>query len=124
VLEVEPGLLGGVIRAKRPEWLPVILTREEVCAGLDRLDGVPRLVAWLLYGAGLRILDALRLRVQDVDFARMELLIRHGKGGKDRRTMLPAAAKAEVLAQLDRARQLYEKDWAGRVGVSLPEGPG
>jgi integron integrase len=121
VLEVDPGLIEGVIRAKRPERLPVILTRQEVRAVLGRLDGVPRLVALLLYGAGLRILDALRLRVQEVDFARMELLIRHGKGGKDRRTMLPVAAKAELLAQLHRARRLFEKDRAERVGVSLPE---
>jgi len=121
VLEVEPGLIEGVIRAKRPERLPVILTREEVRAVLGRLDGVPRLLALLLYGAGLWILDALRLRVRDVDFALMELLIRHGKGGKDRRTMLPAAARAELLAQLDRVGSLYEKDRADRVGVSLPD---
>jgi integron integrase len=86
-----------------------------------------------LYGAGLRILDALRLRIQDVDFARMELLIRHGKGGKDRRTMLPTAAKAELLGQLDRVRLLFEKDMACMQtsevletsevfgGVSLPD---
>jgi integron integrase len=121
VLEVEPGLIEGVIRAKRPERLPVILTRDEVRAVLGRLDGVPRLVALLLYGAGLRILDALRLRVQEVDFARMEMLIRHGKGGKDRRTMLPAAAKPELLAQVDRVRLLFEKDRADRVGVPLPD---
>jgi integron integrase len=121
VLQVEPGLIEGVIRAKRPERLPVILARHEVRAVLGGLGGVPRLVSLLLYGAGLRILDALRLRIQDVDFARMELLIRHGKGGKDRRTMVPAAAKADLLAQLDRVRPLFEKDRADRVGVSLPE---
>lgn len=104
VLDVEPGAIEGVIRAKRPERLPVILTRDEVRAVLGRLDGVPRLVALLLYGSGLRILDALRLRIQDVDGARMELLIRHGKGGKDRRTMLPAAARAELLGQVVRGR--------------------
>ena len=121
VLEVEPGLIEGVIRAKRPERLPVILTREEVRAVLGRLDGVPRLVALLLYGAGLRILDGLRLRIQDVDCARMELLIRHSKGGKDRRTMLPAAAKAELLGHIDRTRALFERDRAAGVGVSLPD---
>ena len=121
VLEVEPGLIDGVIRAKRPERLPIILSRDEVRAVLGRLEGVPRLVSLLLYGAGLRILDALRLRIQDVDFARMELLIRHGKGGKDRRTMLPAAAKAELLGQVDRARRLFEKDRRDRIGVSMPE---
>jgi integron integrase len=121
VLEVEPGVIEGVIRARRPERLPVILTRDEVRAVLGRLDGVPRLVGLLLYGAGLRILDALRLRVQDVDFARGELLIRHGKGGKDRRTMLPAAARAELLGQVDRVRLLFDRDRADRVGVSLPD---
>jgi integron integrase len=121
VLEVDPGRIAGVVRARRPERLPVILSRDEVRAVLGRLDGVPRLVCCLLYGAGLRILDALRLRIQDIDFARAELLIRHGKGGKDRRTVLPAAARAELLAQVDRARRLFEKDRADRVGVSLPD---
>jgi integron integrase len=121
VLEVDPGVIAGVVRAKRPERLPVVLTRDEVRAVLGRLTGVPRTVALLLYGAGLRVLDALRLRVHDVDLARRELLIRHGKGGKDRRTMVPAAAKAALLGQLDRARGLYEKDRAAEVGVPLPD---
>ncbi len=121
VLEVEPGLIEGVIRAKRPERLPIVLTRDEVRAVLGRLEGIPRTISLLLYGAGLRILDALRLRIQDVDFARMELLIRHGKGGKDRRTMLPLAAKAELLGQVDRVRKLFEKDRRDRIGVSMPE---
>jgi integron integrase len=77
-----------------------------------------------LYGAGLRILDALRLRTQDIDFARGELLIRHGKGGKDRRTMLPVAARAELLAQVDRARRSYERDRSEGVGVPLPDALG
>jgi integron integrase len=124
VLEVEPGRIEEVVRAKRPERWPVILTRDEVRAVLGGLDGVPRRVALLLYGAGLRILDALRLRVQDVDFARMELLIGHGKGGKDRRTMLPAAAKPELLAQVDRVRRSFAKDRADRVGVPLPDALG
>jgi integrase len=123
VLEVEPGLIEGVIRAKRPERLPIVLSRDEVRAVLGWLEGVPRLVALLLYGVGLRILDALRLRIQDVDFARMELLIRHGKGGKDRRTMLPVAAKLELLAQVNRVRKWFEKDRTDRIGASLPEAP-
>lgn len=121
MLEVDPGQIAGVIRAKRPERLPIILSRDEVKAVLGKLDGVPRLISLLLYGAGLRILDAMRLRIQDVDFARMELLIRHGKGGKDRRTMLPAAAKPELLAQVDRARKLFEKDGGDRIPVSMPD---
>jgi integron integrase len=66
-------------------------------------------------------MECLKLRVHDLDFDRREILVRHGKGGKDRRTMLPAAAKAELLAQLDRARRLFEKDGAERVAVSLPD---
>ncbi len=76
VLAVEPGVLAGVVRAKRPERLPIRLSREEVRSVLGKREGTPRLVSLLLYGAGLRILDALRLRIQDVDFARMELLSR------------------------------------------------
>ncbi len=121
VLEMDPGRIEGVIRARRPERLPVILSRDEVRALLGRLNGVTRLVALLLYGAGLRLLDALRLRIQDVDFICGELLIPHGKGGKDRRTMLPAAARTELLGQVDRARQWFDQDRAEGVGVSLPD---
>ena len=124
MLEVDPGVVAGVIRAKRPKRLPVVLTRAEVRAVLGRLTGVPRTVALLLYGAGLRVLDALRVRIHDVDFARMEVLIRHGKGGKDRRTMLPAAAKAELLGPVDRVRTRFEKDRAAGVGVPLPDALG
>src|SRR5438046_426463 len=84
VLEVDPGRIEGVIRAVRPKRLPVVLTREEVRSVLGGLSGPSRLIADLLYGSGLRVLDALRLRVHDVDLGRRELLIRHGKGGKDR----------------------------------------
>jgi integron integrase len=121
VLEVDPGQIAGVVRAVRPKRLPVVLTRAEVGAILGRMTGVPRLVGLLLYGSGLRVLEALRLRTHDVDFTRGELLIRHGKGGKDRRTMLPAAARTELLGQLDRTRALYERDRAAGVGVPLPE---
>lgn len=93
VLGIELPWLDGLVRAKRPEHLPVVLTIEEVRAVLSRLQGVPRLMAVLLYGAGLRLLECCRLRVQDVDFAKNQLLIRDGKGAKDRVTMLPAAVK-------------------------------
>jgi len=124
VLEVDPGQIAGAIRAVRPKRLPVVLGRDEVRAVLGRLQGLPRLVAELLYGSGLRVLDALRLRVHDLDLGRMELLIRHGKGGKggkDRRTVLPVAVKPGLLAQLDAARAVFERDCADGIGVSLPE---
>jgi integron integrase len=120
-LEVDPGLIAGAIRANRPKRLPVVLTRDEVRSVLGRLDGLPRLVSLLLYGSGLRVLEALRLRVHDVDFARMELLIRHGKNGKDRRTMLSTDVKAELLGQLDAARVAFDRDRAAGFGVSLPD---
>src|SRR5262249_5050207 len=121
VLGIEPGLLEGVIRAKRPERLPVLRTRDEVRAVLGHLDGVPRWVALRWYGAGLRMLDALRRRIQDVDFARRALLLRHGPGGRARRPRGPAAARAELLAHRDGMRPRFEKDRADRGGVSLPE---
>src|SRR5262249_10139317 len=112
VLAMEPGVIAGIVRANRPKRLPAVLTRDEVRAVLGGVDGVPRAVAILLCESGLRVPEALRLRVHDVDLARMELLIRHGKGGNDRRTMLPAAAKADLLGQLDAARAVFERDRA------------
>jgi integrase len=88
-LKIDMGILENVVRAKKPKRLPVVLNRTEVLKVLDGINGTLRLVVSLLYGAGMRLLDGLRLRVQDVDFESGELLIRHGKGGKDRRTMLP-----------------------------------
>ncbi len=87
VLELDLPWLDGIVRARRPERLPVVLTREEVRAVLQRLDGVPRLMACLLYGAGLRLLECCRLRAQDVDFASHQILVRAGKGDKDRVTI-------------------------------------
>ena len=113
--------LDGVERAKAPKRLPVVLTREEVQAVLSRLSGTHRLVGGLLYGAGLRIMEALRLRVKDVDFARGELLVRDGKGFKDRVTMLPASLTAPLQEHLARVRALHEKDMAAGVApVYLP----
>jgi integrase len=92
VLGIDLPWLDEVVRAKRPVHLPVVLTREEVRAVLQRLDGVPRLMAVLLYGAGLRLLECCRLRVKDVDVATNQLTIRDGKGHKDRATMRPASS--------------------------------
>jgi integron integrase len=121
VLRVELPWLDDVVRAKRPQHLPVVLTRDEVRAVLQRLDGVPRLMALLLYGAGLRLLECCRLRVKDVDFATNQIVIRNGKGGKDRVTMLPAAVKAALIVHLERAREQHQADLRHGAGwVELP----
>ena len=88
-LGIELSYVGGMLRAKRPTRVPVVFTREEVDALCSRLSGTYRLVADLLYSAGLRLMEAVRLRVKDLDFASGEILVRDGKGEKDRRTMLP-----------------------------------
>ncbi len=112
--------LEGLVRARRPVRLPVVLTREEVSGILSHLDGAPRLVAETLYGTGMRLLESLRLRVQDVDFGLNQILVRDGKGQKDRRTMLPAALKDALRLQLEGARAAFEADVRDGVGVTLP----
>ena len=121
VLGVELPWLDDVIRAKRPQSLPVVLTRDEVRTVLERLEGVPRLMAMLLYGAGLRLLECCRLRVKDVDFATNQLVIRDGKGRKDRVTILPAAIKAALAAHIERVREQHQADLRNEAGwVELP----
>ncbi len=121
VLEVDLPWLDGIVRAKRPERLPVVLTREEVRAVLGRLDGMPRLMACLLYGAGLRVLECCRLRVQDVDFSANQIVVRGGKGDKDRVTMLPAAVKADLARHLAGVRAQHQRDLTVGAGwVELP----
>ena len=118
VLGRDLGALDGLVRARTPDHLPVVLTPEEVRALLARLDGVPWLVASLLYGAGLRLMECLRLRVKDVDFERGEILVRDGKGGKDRVTMLPRSLMAPLEAQLREAKAVHERDLADGGGAS------
>jgi integron integrase len=121
VLGVELPWLDDVVRAKRPQRLPVVLTRDEVRAVLQRLQGVPRLMAILLYGAGLRLLECCRLRVKDVDFATNQIVIRDGKGRKDRATMLPAAVKTALTAHIERGREQHQADLRHGAGwVELP----
>jgi integron integrase len=121
VLEAELPWLDNVARAKAPKRLPVVLARAEVQALLSRLEGTHWLMASLLYGAGLRLMECLRLRVQDVDFSRKEILVRDGKGFKDRVTMLPAALAAPLRAHLERVRELHRQDLAAGCGaVHLP----
>ena len=108
-------------RAKRPERLPVVLTREEVRAVLQGLGGVPRLMGCLLYGAGLRVLECCRLRVQDIDFATNQVVIRGGKGDKDRVTLLPATAKTDLTRHLEAVHAQHHRDVAaGARWVELP----
>jgi integron integrase len=121
VLGVELPWLDDLVRAKRPEHLPVVLTREEVRAMLAGMHGVPRLMAVLLYGAGLRLLECCRLRVKDVDFAASQITIRDGKGGKDRTTMLPAAIRVDLASHIDRMRVQHGADVRQAAGwVELP----
>ncbi len=121
VLETELPWLDNVERARAPKRLPVVLTREEVQGVLGRLTGTHWLIASLLYGAGLRIMEGLRLRVKDVEFSRREILVRDGKGFKDRVTMLPAALAAPLAEHLERVKALHGRDLAaGRGAVYLP----
>ena len=121
VLEQDLPWLDDVVRAKRPARLPVVLTRDEVRTLLLQMHGVPRLMAMLLYGAGLRLLECAHLRVKDVDFARNQLVVRSGKGDKDRVTMLPAVVKAELTRHLEAVKQQDEMDLRHGAGwVELP----
>jgi len=102
VLSREVEWVEGIVRAKRPMHLPIVLTREEVRAVLGRLQGVEWMMASLLYGAGLRLLECCRLRVKDVDLAKREIVVRDGKGGKDRVTLLPAKVVEPLRVHLRR----------------------
>ena len=121
VLEIELPWLDNVTQAKAPKRLPVVLTQAEVQAVLSRLDGTMWLIASLLYGSGLRIMEALRLRVKDVDFARREILVREGKGFKDRVTMLPVSLVEPLKSHLLKVQALHKEDlYAGFGEVFMP----
>ena len=121
VLGSELPWLNNVEQAKKPRRLPVVLTEEEVRDVLGNLDGVHWLVAALLYGSGLRLMEALRLRVQDIEFKRREILVRNGKGFKDRVTMLPDKLAGRLQTHLATVRLLHEKDLGEGYGeVHLP----
>ena len=125
VLQVELPWLDELVRARRPERLPVVLSRAEVRAVLSAMDGTPRLMASLLYGAGLRLMECCRLRVKDVDLDRNQLIVREGKGDKDRRTLLPAAAWVPLSRQLDAVRDQHRRDLdVGAGWVELPQALG
>jgi integron integrase len=121
VLESELPWLDNVEQAKASRRLPVVLTRPEVHDLLSRLEGTNWLIASLLYGTGMRIMECLRLRIKDIEFARREILIRDGKGFKDRVTMLPAALVTPLQAHLQRVKALHRQDLeAGYGAVYLP----
>jgi integron integrase len=122
VLDLNPGWIDNVVRAKQPQRLPVVLRKHEVKALLEALEGVHWIMGHLLYGAGLRLMECLRLRVKDIDFSANHIVVREGKGKKDRITMLPIAVKATLAAHLARVRDLHQRDLARGYGsVYLPD---
>ncbi len=113
--------LDGIARANKPARLPVVLSVTEVQHLLAHLEGSHHLVASLLYGSGLRLMEALRLRVKDVDTDRLEITVRSGKGGKDRRTVLPRSLTGALARQIERVAFLHEQDLPkGLSPVYLP----
>ena len=121
VLGIELPWLDKIEAAKTSRRLPVVLTHSEVALVLLKMEGTTGLVAHLLYGTGMRIMEGLRLRVKDVDFGRGEILVRDGKGAKDRVTMLPASLVPALREQLARVRELHRQDLAAGYGeVYLP----
>jgi len=119
------GDIGEVIRAKKPKRLPVVMSRQEVRAVLAELSGDKWLIASLMYGTGLRIMECLELRVQDIDFAQNEIIVHNGKGGKDRRTMLPGTLKTALQEHLIAVKAIHSKDIAEGWGrVPVPEALG
>jgi integron integrase len=111
----------GLVRARKAERVPVVLSRGEVRQLLEALDGEVRLVCLLLYGAGLRLNECLQLRVKDIDFERGQIVVRSGKGAKDRATVLPRVAKGSLREQLEQARDLHRADLSRGAGrVPLP----
>ena len=121
VLKKDLGDLGDLIWAKKPKKLPVVFTRKEVKAVLDQLSGVNWIMVNLLYGSGLRLLECLRLRVKDIDFDYNQIIIRDGKGQKDRVTALPEIIKKPLQEHLQKVKLLHEKDLqAGFGAVYLP----
>ncbi len=122
VLGIELDGLPQIVRARTPERLPVVLSREEVSSLLRQLTGTMHLIVTLLYGAGLRLEECLALRVKDIDFEREQIVVRQGKGQKDRVTVLPAIAKDALRVHLDGVRRIHASDTASGYGrVALPD---
>src|SRR5262249_50825890 len=121
VLKIDLPRLEDVVRAPQKRRLPVVLTRAEAEAIIARLNSTNRLIASLLYGSGLRLMEVLRLRVKDIDFARGEIIVRDGKGEQDRITMLPKSISQALELHLDGVKRLHEQDLKrGGGDVYLP----
>jgi integron integrase len=121
VLGIEIGWVDGIVRAKQPQRLPTVLTVDQTAAVLANTSGTPGLVLRLLYGAGLRLMEGLQLRVKDVDLKQRQVIVRGGKGDKDRVTVLPAALVAPLAELLEQRRAWHQLDTiAGRASVDLP----
>lgn len=122
VLGIATGDLRRALRSFTPTRLPAVLTRDEMRALFAELRGTARLVALILYGSGLRLMECLTLRVKDIDFERNEIRVRRGNGGKDRITMLPVSARDALQRQLVKVRALHERDLTENAGhVALPD---
>ena len=121
ILCLKIGYIDGVIRAQRPKRLPVVLTKDEVRKILGGLNGTPWIMTMLLYGAGLRLMECCRLRVKDIDFSQNQIVVRAGKGNKDRHTMLPTAVKDVLHKHLQDVKRLHDEDLQKGLGrVVLP----
>ncbi len=121
VLQKDLGAFGEIVRARRPVRLPEVLTREEVRHFMNHLEGVHRLMAGLMYGAGLRLMETVRLRVKDVDLGYNRIVVRDGKGGKDRVTMLPQSVKPSLKQHLAEIQSRFQADRQEKIeGVYLP----
>jgi integron integrase len=121
VLDLELSWLDGLQRPTRPKRIPTVLSREEVAALLAAMDQPMRLVARLLYGTGMRLMEAFRLRVKDVDFDKQVIIVREAKGNKDRVVMLPSSLSEDLRGQMRVARALWEADRAAQLpGVEVP----
>ncbi|MCP9850916.1 integron integrase [Cyanobium sp. Morenito 9A2] len=122
VMGVEDVDLKGLVRARRRQRLPVVLTLEEVRQVLDHLEGSNQLIAKLLYGSGLRLMEALRLRIKDLDFQQRQLSVRDGKGGKDRVTMIPERLIRPLQEHLKRVKEIHRADLErGWGAVEMPQ---
>ena len=121
VVKAPFGELEGVVRAKRSQRIPVVFTRHEVQSILVRLDEPYRLMASLMYGSGLRLMETLRLRIKDIDMERLEIIVRSGKGNKDRVTVIPESLVADIRLAMERVKALHDQDSAAGLGdVAMP----
>lgn len=121
VLNIKLGDLSTVVRAQRTKHLPVVFTKKEIETVMGKMEGETKLIAQLLYGAGLRLMEALRLRINDIDFEKNYIVVRHGKGDKDRMTVLPEKLKPQLQKQFQKAKLIHEQDLEEGYGeVHLP----